>query len=442
MSDKIAMAAHIFLSLSDMLLIAFFFAHFLGRRHKNAVIYVAVYLTYLAANFYLSAFTEDRIYRSAFSVGFPLVAATLYNGTLIERLFAAVLLIAFRFVPEPFVAVMVSWLSNITFIEIDNSILYYISGGLAMAISYAISIISASDRSTHFFTMPKSHYAILIGIVSACTFLAYVDVALIFQNQRKADFINALTETFVCALPVLIFIIFRHFQHYAGIRMRQGMVEEQLNQTGKMFELLEHQHREMRELKHDIVGQLGLITEMANHKDRGDVSRYIEEYTQTILPKLDVVFTGVASIDSLISMEKRKAEEAGIIFTVNIPCFSDLKINPTELTNILINALDNAIEACSALPPASERRIELNLRTEDDYLFINIRNTSPYVKIEEGKYPVTSKHNKSAHGLGMESILSSVEKYGGFLNFDYREPFFILQIRMWDSATPPPRIDL
>jgi hypothetical protein len=80
------------------------------------------------------------------------------------------------------------------------------------------------------------------------------------------------------------------------------------------------------------------------------------------------------------------------------------------------------------------------MRTEDDYLFISVRNTSPYVKIEEGRYPPTTKPDKSAHGLGLASILTSVEKYGGFYNFDYREPLFVLQIRMWNSSAP--RTDL
>lgn len=440
MSDIIAAAAHGVLSLSDTLLIAFFFARFLGNRHKRFAIYVLVYLAYFAANFYLSAFTPDRVYRGVLSIVFPLLAVALYRGNLIERMFAAVLLVAFRFVPEPFVAVTISWLNHLSFIEIDNSILFYISGGVATAISCAIAAMSVRKRGSQFFSMPKSHYAILMGMVSACTFLAYVDVTLILQNQKGTDFINVLTETFVCALPVLIFIVFRHFQHYAGLRLRQGMVEGQLNQTEKMFEMLEQQHREMRELKHDIVGQLGLVREMANDAGGAGVSRYIEKYTQTILPRLDVVFTGVASIDSLISLKKKKAEESGIEFRTNIPCFRDLKINPVELTNILINALDNAIDACSVLPQTNERWIELNMRTEDDYLFISVRNTSPYVKIEEGRYPPTTKPDKSAHGLGLASILTSVEKYGGFYNFDYREPLFVLQIRMWNSSAP--RTDL
>jgi signal transduction histidine kinase len=361
-------AAHGVLSMADTLLIAYFFTRFLGNRHKRFVVYVLVYLAYFAVNFYLSAFTPDRVYRGVLSIVFPLLAVALYKGNLIERAFAAVLLISFRFVPEPFVAVTISWLNNLSFIEIDNSILFYISGGVATAISCAIAVMSVRKRGSQFFSMPKSHYAILMGIVSACTFLAYVDVTLILQNQKVTDFVNVLTETFVCALPVLIFIVFRHFQHYAGLRLRQGMVEGQLNQTEKMFEMLEQQHREMRELKHDIVGQLGLVREMANDTDGAGVSRYIEKYTQTILPRLDVFFTGETSIDSLISLKKKKAEESGIEFRTNIPCFRDLKINPVELTNILINALDNAIDACSVLPQTDERWIELNMRTEDDYL--------------------------------------------------------------------------
>jgi signal transduction histidine kinase len=433
MSNEMIIASHGFLSLCDAFLIAFFYNRFLGRRYKRAALYIGLYVLYFAANFYMSAFVADKLFRSIFSIAFPLAVALIYSGVFIQQMFAAVLIIAFRFVTEPFIAVVISWLAGISFSVADNSILYFLSGLLATLTSYAMVAPIVRKRTHQFHTMARQHVAILMCMVVACTFLAYVDMTLIFQNNRNATIINLLTESFVCALPMLIYVIFQDFQAFAQVKQRQGVLEEQLNQSEKMFDLLESQHKEMRELKHNLVGQVGLIAEMAKSADNIEAKQYVEDYAQTVLTSLDVVFTGVASLDALISLKKRVAEENGIKFVVNIPYFSDLRINPVVLTNVLINALDNAIEACILLAQGLVRRIELNLRIEDEYLFINVRNTSPHVKIVDGKFPMTSKPNKQFHGLGIESIRNSVEKYGGLLNYDYREPFFVLQIRMWNA---------
>ena len=77
---------------------------------------------------------------------------------------------------------------------------------------------------------------------------------------------------------------------------------------------------------------------------------------------------------------------------------------------ILANLLDNAIEACEKVPE-EERRIDFYLVQKDSIIILKISN--PYSRgiQAEGDRLRSRKRNKALHGIGLESVRNSVEKY-------------------------------
>lgn len=72
---------------------------------------------------------------------------------------------------------------------------------------------------------------------------------------------------------------------------------------------------------------------------------------------------------------------------------SAVKIDLVDLTVIISNTLDNAIEACEKLP-VQDRQIYIQVVLDDNELFYAVRNRSLPVDVSSDRLPVTTKENR------------------------------------------------
>jgi hypothetical protein len=131
--------------------------------------------------------------------------------------------------------------------------------------------------------------------------------------------------------------------------------------------------------------------------------------------------------NSLFNLYADRAEKENIRpeFHVNIP--EDIGIENVDLTCVLGNALENALEGCLRLPAKACKEIIVTTKFIDRRLRIQVENTcrTDIEFIEE--LPVTQKQGG---GTGTKSILYTAEEYDGAAGFSVRNGIFITQIVM------------
>lgn len=103
------------------------------------------------------------------------------------------------------------------------------------------------------------------------------------------------------------------------------------------------------------------------------------------------------------------AEHSGI--NVNYQIFLPEKslIQPTDLSSVLFNLLDNAIEACSS-SGFDKPHLSLSLTTSKGFLSILVRNSKNPLEVFDHN---TTKENTFYHGLGLSIIEDICRKYDG-----------------------------
>ncbi|WP_156332257.1 ATP-binding protein, partial [Clostridium paraputrificum] len=101
----------------------------------------------------------------------------------------------------------------------------------------------------------------------------------------------------------------------------------------------------------------------------------------------------------------------------------NIKIDPVDWCIIFGNALDNAIEACEKVED-NRKFISLKLLSRSNTFIVKIINSSENDFIIEEKKYLTTKKNKEEHGIGMDNIRKSIEKYDGILNTRYEKSLF------------------
>ncbi|WP_330368755.1 GHKL domain-containing protein [Alkaliphilus metalliredigens] len=101
---------------------------------------------------------------------------------------------------------------------------------------------------------------------------------------------------------------------------------------------------------------------------------------------------------------------------IDVP--NTLSIDDVDLSIILGNSLDNAIEACTA-SNSTNLAIDLKMYVNEVYLIIKILNAKPttYTLSNESiDESFTTKKDKENHGLGLKNIQTTIAQYDGLIN--------------------------
>ena len=138
------------------------------------------------------------------------------------------------------------------------------------------------------------------------------------------------------------------------------------------------------------------------------------------------VWTGFSFLDFLINCKKLEMDENKIDFELEVDLY-EIPIKDAELGVILGNLLDNAIEAAQRCE-LSNRRIFLRICNLNEMFLLSLNNSSTQMPMTIDDRFITTKEDKDAHGLGVESVKRIVDKYNGNISFQYDDEHFEVDI--------------
>ena len=113
-----------------------------------------------------------------------------------------------------------------------------------------------------------------------------------------------------------------------------------------------------------------------------------------------------------------KAENISVTVKANVP--DALTISDSELSIIIGNMLDNAIEACRTV--TGERFIRLYISMKGNMLYFSMLNASGAKKKKTGSLFATHKHG--AHGFGLRRAEAILEEHGGWVKYNSEDGAF------------------
>ena len=123
-------------------------------------------------------------------------------------------------------------------------------------------------------------------------------------------------------------------------------------------------------------------------------------------------------LDLLIGKYRVLCDERGVSFTVNIKTANLSFMSEPDLTCLVCNILDNALEAAAASP---EKTVELSINKINGFNVLTCRNSCEREPRSRGGELLSSKTSPGYHGNGMRIIRRVAAKYNGKLDWEYRE---------------------
>lgn len=283
------------------------------------------------------------------------------------------------------------------------------------------------NRSIHIYEdIPKMSVAVDGVVATASVTLVIWMEKYAVMNGLNTPGMFSLVLLYIYLVTVAIYIITYHHctEHNAKLVLE---VDKKLMEADiEMLSLSEQVAEEMREMRHDIKNQYLVMGVMLKEKRYDEMENYFNSMKTEFAQFPHFTDCGNAALNSIMNMETLKAASlrVNIISKINVP--AELSVTVNDLCRILVNLIDNAMEA--VLKTDGEHIVDLNVHVQNDYLFISVTNAiSADVDHDAVLTLNTTKSDAKNHGYGHRIVKKIVDKYNGYINYSIEGDEFIAE---------------
>lgn len=221
--------------------------------------------------------------------------------------------------------------------------------------------------------------------------------------------------------------VFGGFNKYSELVEKNNLWErEKLQQKIKYesYKQLEAANDRYKQLIHDFNHYILTISELAQNKKILEMENMIGKLTKEFEQIEIIEYSNNSILNTILSDYKARTEKKGVLYEVFVePCFNVEYVDPMDLVAMIGNVLSNALEAAEK---CNEKYITVKMFMQNDGRFsiIKVENTYSGEIISEEDRIVTTKVDKSKHGIGLLSSNAAAEKYNGYLHSSWSKKRF------------------
>lgn len=361
------------------------------------------------------------------------LAIFLYEGHGLSSFFASFLYLVLCVVVEAVVPALQSLMLGDSLAEIHS---FGAARMLSVVIAKLLMLLAVKLIST---IMEKRrgmlHHRMLEAI--PLIFCQIILIAVVMQDfihayQDKGEIsAGALVE--IVGIFFVNMVILWYFNLLAGsyeLRYKAEISSMQLESQLRYYETIKSHQDTISAIEHDMKKHVQAIEAMAKDGRLDAATEYLEDFSQVMQDNMNLVFTPHPIVSSILTHCKQCAEREGIITQLSVALPETLEVHNIDLTVILGNTIDNALEALREMPDGA-RHLTINLSQSEHYLFYEAVNSFD---------PAASKvrnRRLSARGFGLNNVRACVEKYGGTLNITESEDTYQVSILIPSEAKVP-----
>ncbi len=236
---------------------------------------------------------------------------------------------------------------------------------------------------------------------------------------------------FICCTIYLVFIMYNSAekQSYNRLLQAQNGLRIQLKQSVREINALRESQNLAKQYRHDLRHHLHYLSSCIENEQKENALQYISAICNKIDSRKVNQYCENEEANLILSAFVGRAEKEGIGMKINgfLPAF--IVVSDVDLCVLLSNALENALNACMELTASGTScMIEIEFFERDGKLFIQVANPCDEKKVRFIKgIPVSEK---PGHGIGVQSICTIVEQYGGLISFSLDKGMFVLRVSL------------
>lgn len=418
-------------SLFDNAAVFFLVTRGLEKKVKGSTVYIAGIILFtllmVMMNHYLGHTSALASLVPIF--GIYIVSRYSYRVKFIRFLLVFGLLVAFILLGE---LIVIAFLTN--YFNLEPSVLmdyniYRIYYGI-LSKTYLIIPVYFAGKFISRERIDLSPSVIMAAIILFINFIVgMLGLKLYSENMNLSE---GGTDNLMAILLVMAllsaFLVF-YVRYLLNIERKTLLMEASEKEYKKMAEYMgeiENLYNDLRAQRHDYVNHVETIKGFIDNNDVEKAGKYAGDLMNAEALEGKRLSISNSLLNSIISYKKRKAEDMGIEFNFDVKMPANLEIEDIDMTIMLSNALDNAIEACERID--DKRYIDIYMNYALGKVKMNIKNSFDGKLVRKGEKLATRKKDKESHGLGLDNIRKVVDKYDGIMEIKQEGNVFVLEI--------------
>lgn len=196
----------------------------------------------------------------------------------------------------------------------------------------------------------------------------------------------------------------------------------------KHYAEVETMYRKMRGWRHDYHNHIQALKAYMEFGNYSDATVYLDKLNKDLTQVDTVIKTGNVMVDAILNskLTMMKEKEIQVDATAVVP--ASVPFSGIDLSVLIGNMLDNAMEACLHIPEPKDRFVRIYIDIVKKQLYISVTNSMNGRAKKSGAQYLSTK--SGVHGFGLLRIDRIVKKYGGFLNRQNEEGVFATEVML------------
>lgn len=250
----------------------------------------------------------------------------------------------------------------------------------------------------------------------------------VWDNHHGYNLMLFLYQMISFAAMFTIIVIYQSIKDSQRKEKEETVLARQMEDMEKHISEVEKLYYDIRSLKHDMKNHVMILENLC----RGDAeagkyaAQLNEQIDEAALPI--EVKSGNPITDIIIGEKQKEAEGKGIAFQYEFHYPEDTELNAFDVSVILNNAVNNAIEAAIE---CEKPYIKLSSYRKNNTYMIEIRNSVMGKRLldTDSGLPITTKQGEG-HGFGLANIRKMSQKYQGEIEIEQGGGEFVLNVML------------
>jgi len=197
--------------------------------------------------------------------------------------------------------------------------------------------------------------------------------------------------------------------------------------VNRHYDEVENMYRKMRGWRHDYHNHIQTLKAYMSLRQYQEAARYLELLEKDLTTVDTVLRTGNVMVDAILNSKLSLIQERSIQVDATAAVPGEIPIPDIDLSVLIGNLLDNAMEACERLP-REDRFIRIYIDVIKEQLYISVTNSMQGKARRKGERFLSDKQGN--HGFGLLRIDDIVAKHRGYINRQTEDGVFATEVML------------
>ena len=203
---------------------------------------------------------------------------------------------------------------------------------------------------------------------------------------------------------------------------------ERTKRLREQLSIYESNELTIRKYRHDIRHHNRVLSSFINNGEYEKAAEYLREFDSMLEQVTTVSFCDNKIVNELLTIYASRCQKLGFKLRAKASVPERFAMEETELTSLLANALENALDSQDKAPK-EKRFISVDISYDGRKLRLLTKNYCPEkITFNSEGLPASTKLVQS--GIGTQQIRSIAQKYSGIASFTLEGDVFVVKAVM------------